>query len=73
MTTSASKQLSFAFMDTTPEQLSPQAEYAAYLNSIRDKNPLTVKGTDNVTKTQGPKDVSTHRKVRRNPRDIYPG
>ena len=42
MTTSADKQqLCFDFMNTMPKQLSPSAEYAAYLRSIRDENPLT--------------------------------
>lgn len=32
------KQLSFDFM-SEPEQLSPKAEYRAYLRSIRDEKP----------------------------------
>jgi hypothetical protein len=57
------KQLSFDFMHVTPKQRSPQAEYAAYVRSIRDEKPPTVKGTDNVTQTQRRKDVRFRRKV----------
>jgi hypothetical protein len=65
MTTPANKQLCFDFMDTMPKQLNPSAEYAAYLRSIRDERPPTsnLTGGSDATETQGPKAVSTYRKI----------
>lgn len=51
------KQLRFDFMDTTPKQLSPKAEYAAYLRATRDEAPATTGGS-HVAKAQGRKVLS---------------
>jgi hypothetical protein len=67
MASTGSKQLCFDFMETTPKQLSPRVEYAAYLRSIRDETiPPNAKGVSHATtQPKGRKVVSAHRKVQR--------
>ena len=62
--TETDRQLRFDFMDTVPEQLSPRAEYAAYLLSIRDEKPtLKSKGGSHAAKEKGSKEFLARRKV----------
>ena len=56
MTPDDGKQLSFDFMNG-PKQLSPKAEYAAYLRSIRDQSPNLKGGSHGTAKTQGRESV----------------
>ena len=65
MASTKNEQLRFGFMSTTPEVLSPRAEYAAYLRSVRDEKPSTLdlRGGNRVAKTKRPKVVLARRKI----------
>jgi hypothetical protein len=56
-------QLCFDFMRTASKQLSPKAEYRAYLRSIRDQKPEGEKGESDVTQTERQKVIHSGRKV----------
>ena len=60
MPTTDNKQLCFDFMNE-PKQLSPKAEYAAYLRSIRDQQSNLKGGSHGTAKTKRPKKLSARR------------
>jgi hypothetical protein len=72
MTAATSKQLCFDFMHTTPEQLDPRTEYAAYLRSIRDEESSNPTGGNDVVAKTKSKVVSTYSEVRCTQRKIHP-